>query len=237
MLVLAPIIGSFLGVILRRQGSARAWAWGRSACEGCGQAIAPYDLMPLLSFVVLKGRCRWCGTRIAWFHPAIEVAALAVAVWAISAGSGAWLVASCCLGWMLLALSFSDLDRYRLPDLLTLPLLLLGLAFTAVYAPNAIADHALAAALGYLLFRLIGALYQRLRGQAGLGQGDAKLVAAAGAWLGLYALPDLILIAAVIALIVALALRFAGYAIDARTRLPFGPFLALSTWLLWLYAT
>lgn len=237
MLVLAPFIGSFLGVVLRRDSAGRSWLWQRSACESCGTSLAARDLLPIVSFAVLRGRCRHCGSAISWFHPGIEVASLAVAFWAISAAHGAWLAASCGLGWVLVALTFSDLVSYRLPDILTLPLLVGGLIMIAVLMPAAMLDHALAAAVAYLGFRLIDEVYLRLRGQSGLGQGDAKLVAAAGAWLGLAALPYLILLAAVVALTVLLGLRLGGVAIHARSRLPFGPFLSLATWLLWLYAS
>jgi leader peptidase (prepilin peptidase)/N-methyltransferase len=236
MLVLAPIVGSFLGVMLRRQERDGQWVWGRSVCEGCRQAIAPYDLVPIVSFVALGGRCRQCGAPICLFHPGIELASVAVAAWAISAGDGAWLVASCLFGWLLLALACADFSSGQLPDVLTLPLLVLGLGYTALCMPDATTDHALACAAGYLLFRAVAALYERLRGHAGLGQGDAKLMAALGAWIGLAGLPDLLLIAAGTALVAALALRLAGYRIDARTRLPFGPFLAFAAWTLWLYA-
>ncbi|MCB8883207.1 prepilin peptidase [Acidisoma cellulosilytica] len=235
LLILAPVIGSFLGVIVRRLGTGQSIIWARSNCENCGVAIAFYDLVPLVSFLQLKGRCRHCRSRISFFHPAIEISAILVAVWAMTVDSGNGLIASCLLGWMLLGLALCDIARYRLPDGLTLPLLLAGLGATAMLMPEAVADHALAAALAYGLFRTIGWLYQRLRGLAGLGQGDAKLLAASGAWLGLFALPNLILIAAASALIFALLLKVQGRVIDRQTRLPFGPFIALATWLLWLY--
>lgn len=235
MLILAPIVGSFLGVIVRRLGTGRSAIRGRSACEDCGVTIASYDLVPLVSFLVLGGVCRHCRRPIALFHPAVETAAILVALWAMTAAGGVWLALSCGLGWMLLGLSLCDIAHYRLPDVLTLPLLLLGLAMTAAFLPAATADHALAAALAYALFRLVGWTYRRLRGIAGLGQGDAKLLAASGAWLGLAALPNLILIAAASALIFVLFLKARGRAVDTQTKLAFGPFIALATWLIWLY--
>jgi leader peptidase (prepilin peptidase)/N-methyltransferase len=235
MLVLAPIIGSFLGVVARRLDTERSILWGRSACESCGGTVAAFDLVPLVSFLVLRGRCRWCRARISLGHPAIEIAAIVVALWATTVDGGGRLVVSCLLGWTLLGLALCDFVRLRLPDAMTLPLLLAGLVTTAVWLPAALTNHALAAALGYGLFRLLGAVYRRLRGVSGLGQGDAKLLAASGAWLGVLALPNLILLAAASALVFALILKAWGRAIDMRTRLPFGPFIALATWLLWLY--
>ncbi|MCB8876966.1 prepilin peptidase [Acidisoma silvae] len=235
MLILAPIAGSFLGVIVRRLGTGRSPVRGRSACEACGVTIASYDLVPLISFAVLGGACRHCRKPIALFHPAVEAAAILLALWAMTVAGGVWLALSCGLGWMLLGLALCDAAQYRLPDALTLTLLIMGLAMTVAFLPAATADHALAAALGYGLFRLMGWIYMQLRGVAGLGQGDAKLLAASGAWLGLAALPNLILIAAASALVFALFMKARGKAIDAQTKLAFGPFIALATWLIWLY--
>ncbi len=135
---------------------------------------------------------------------AIELAAILVPLSAIIAGDGdgrLWLGAV--LGWGLLALAWIDAEHFWLPDVLTLPLIVLGLGATAVLEPEAITDHALGAALGYAAFRGVDWLYRRLRGRAGLGQGDAKLLAAAGAWLGAVALPSVVLVAATFGLGVA----------------------------------
>lgn len=236
MLLLAPVIGSFLGLVVQREAKGEGWIWGRSACSHCGGTIAARDLVPIVSFVLLRGRCRNCKTRIGWFYPAAELASLGIASWAVAVSGGALLVASCVLGWLLLALAYADVACYRLPDVLTLPLLLIGLGFTLLLQPDAASDHAAAAAIGYLLFRLVAAGYRRLRGVAGLGAGDAKLMAALGAWLGVAAIPTILLVAAGAGLAAALLLRFAGRPIDATTRLPFGPFLAAAGWGLWLVA-
>jgi leader peptidase (prepilin peptidase)/N-methyltransferase len=194
------------------------------------------DLVPLASWVALRGRCRRCGARLGWFYPAIELAALAVALGALAVDRGAavsvWL--DCVLGWWLLALGATDLRSWLLPDLLTLPLVLAGLAVTLWLDPAALLQSALGAALGYLSLRAIAWAYRALRGRDGLGEGDAKLLAASGAWLGIAALPQVVLAAAIGALLAALGLRLAGARIGARSALPFGPFLALATWVLWL---
>jgi len=96
-------------------------------------------------------------------------------------------------------------------------------------------EHALGAALGYLSLRVVASLYRALRGREGLGRGDAKLLAASGAWLGAGALPQVVLGAAVTGLFAAGCLRLAGIRLHAGSALPFGPFLALATWLVWLF--
>jgi leader peptidase (prepilin peptidase)/N-methyltransferase len=231
----APFAGSLLGVLVRRLPLGEKVGFARSTCETCKTPLGPRDLVPLLSYVFLRGRCAYCGAPIGRFHPAMELGAIAVPVWGVTVYQGASLGATCLLGWMLLALTVCDAQTLLLPDALTLPLLLLGLGATYELEPHALTDHALATAIGYLAFRGIDALYRWLRGRDGLGQGDAKLLAAGGAWLGLAALPNVVLIAALSGLLLAALMALCGGGLKAQTRLPFGPPLALAIWLVWLY--
>jgi leader peptidase (prepilin peptidase)/N-methyltransferase len=237
LLLAAPFVGSFLGSLIRRVPDGVPIAWGRSRCEQCGVGLRARDLLPLFSWFAARGRCRYCGHPLGWFYPGVELAALAVSGIAVLVDRGADVWLDCVLGWWLLALAWIDLRRWVLPDVLTLPLVLAGLAAAAVYDPEQIADHALGAALGYASLVAIAVLYRKLRGREGLGRGDAKLLAASGAWLGAAALPQVILFAALSALAVAACLRLAGVRLGARSALPFGPFLALATWALWLSAS
>ncbi len=234
-LLLSPFIGSFLGVLIRRLPLGRPVTVARSACEGCGRTLPARDLVPLLSFAMLRGRCRFCRAGIARFHVWIELAAIAVAAWAMQTVADlGTLWADCVLGWSLLALAWIDWDHLRLPDVITLPLAVLGLLATWWLDPDAAGDHALAAAAGYLAFRGVAWAYRMLRRREGLGHGDAKLLAAAGAWVGLAGLPTVVLAAAAIALGATLVQRLFGrHAAD--TPIPFGPYLALATWLVRLY--
>jgi leader peptidase (prepilin peptidase)/N-methyltransferase len=235
-LLAAPFAGSLLGVLIRRLPAGRPVAMARSACETCGATLGPRDLVPLASFLALRGRCRSCGAPIGWFHPAVELAALAVAAWSVAADADASLIwADCALGWTLLALAWIDVETFLLPDALTLPLILAGLAFTWFAAPDALADAAIGAAAGYASLRLVAWTYRRLRGREGLGAGDAKLFAAAGAWVGWPGLPQVLLAASVAGLALVLLQAAAGRRIDRATAVPFGPPLALGTWLVWLH--
>lgn len=238
LLLLSPFIGSFLGVLVRRLPAGRPVGLDRSRCDSCGTAIAPRDLVPFLSFALLRGRCRHCRTPIGWFHPAMEAAALLVATSAALANrtDPAWLAVSCVLGWTLLALALIDAGHLWLPDVLTLPLLLAGLAATAWLDPTALPDHAAAAALAFLAFRGIALAYRRLRGRDGLGEGDAKLLAALGAWGGTGALAPTVLGAALLGLALAgvTAFRHGRAGLD-QVRFPFGALLAAAFWLLWLW--
>lgn len=237
-LLAAPFVGSFLGVLVQRLPAGRSWAWSRSMCDHCGHVLGPAELVPLLSYAVLRGRCAGCGAPIGWFHPAIELAALAVAGLVTAAGDGtepSRLWPGCVLGWICLALALIDWRHFRLPDTLTLPLLLLGLLATAWRQPDLLFDHALACLLGWVAFRGIALLYRRLRGVDGLGQGDAKLLAAAGAWLGTLALPMVVCLAAVVTLLGVLApALWSWQKPDPRRRVAFGPGLAASLFGCWL---
>jgi len=233
---LAPAAGSFLGVVVRRLPEGRPIAAARSACEACGHVLGPLELIPLVSFAWQRGRCRHCGAPIAVAHPAIELAALAVAASTaavVPAGIDLWI--GCILGWWLLTLAWIDAASFRLPDVLTLPLLLAGLAEAFWREPDQLTARAGAAALAFGALWALAALYRRLRGREGLGMGDAKLLAAGGAWLGPAPLPDVLLLAACSALCYAMLLPLRGARITGTLKLPFGPFLAGAIWLVWLW--
>jgi leader peptidase (prepilin peptidase) / N-methyltransferase len=237
LVLISPFIGSFLGLVIRRLPDGSPIARGRSRCDICGTTLHARDLVPILSWVAAGGRCRYCREPLGWFYPGVELAALAVALIAVFTGGGQrdWL--DCILGWWLLALGWIDLRSWLLPDVLTLPLIIAGLAVAFMLDPDQLTQHALGAVLGYLSLVAIAALYRALRHREGLGGGDAKLLAASGAWLGAAALPQVILIAALSALAAAACLRLAGIRLGIHSALPFGPFLALATWLLWLFGS
>jgi leader peptidase (prepilin peptidase)/N-methyltransferase len=236
----APFVGSFLGVLVRRLPKGRPIAAARSCCEACGHTLSPLELIPLVSFAAQRGRCRACGAPIAWTHPAIELAALGVAALAACViPAGAWpgdalLWVSCGLGWWLLTLAWIDAETFLLPDALTLTLVLAGLAEAWWLDPSDVFDRAEAAASGAICLYALAYVYRRLRGRDGLGRGDAKLLAAGGAWVGLAALPWAMIAGAMLALGWAGVLRLRGIALSGSTKIPFGPFLATGIWLGWL---
>ncbi|MCE2574228.1 A24 family peptidase [Komagataeibacter sp. FNDCR2] len=243
-LLVAPFMGSFAGVLIMRLPQRRPVLHGRSACDSCNVTLGPHELLPLLSYGMQRGRCRTCQAPIGFFHTAVELGALMVAVAVIGLRGHTPLPpdmtrlwAGCILGWTLLALGWIDLRTLRLPDALTLPLVPGGLLVCELVEPAALVDHALAAVMGYAGFRLVAWAYRSLRGYDGLGQGDAKLLAAAGAWIGSAQLPVLVAGAAIVTLLAAgvtylIAPSAAG---AARTlRIPFGPGLGVVLWVLYL---
>ncbi len=234
LLVLAPVIGSFLGVVVRRLPEGRAIAWSRSHCEECQAMLRIRDLVPIVSWLAARGRCRYCGAKLGLFYPLIEIMALLIALISLALDGFPRVWLDCLLGWWLLALSWIDLRHWLLPDLLTLPLVVLGLLAAAVLDPGALLDRTLGAALGYLAMRAVALVYRAIRRREGLGGGDAKLLSAAGAWVGASALPQVILVASLAALAAAAVLHLRGARLNAQSALPFGPFIGLAMWAVWL---
>ena len=235
-IVVAPFIGSFLGVLILRLPEGESVIWGRSRCPACRRRLDHTDLVPVISWLAARGRCRSCSARVSLFYPGIEIAATGVALWAagtVPAGGVLW--ATCILGWTLLTLAVLDWQHLILPDPLTLPLLVLGLVIAGLSDEVALVDHLIGAAAGVTSFFLIADLYRRMRGREGLGAGDAKLFGAAGAWVSWVGLPGVSIWASATALCAVLARAASGTAVSATEQIPLGTFLCLGIWLVWLY--
>jgi leader peptidase (prepilin peptidase)/N-methyltransferase len=232
----ALCVGSAIGGFTSREPADRAVWWrGRSACGTCGTTLGAFDLVPIASWIALRGRCRHCGAPIPLWYPAVEATALAIALvaFALLPTPLAWLAAV--LGWWLLLLALIDLRELILPDALTVPLIVVGVLLSATLpgpAPS-LRDSLLGAAAGFGALALVAWAYRVLRHREGLGLGDAKLFAAGGAWLGVMRLPELLLLAAMLGIAHALA---AGAWRRPDKLVPFGPALALAFWLVWLAA-
>lgn len=235
LLLAAPFVGSFLALVACRLPAGQTIVFGRSRCSSCARTLSLGDLFPIASWLMTGRRCRGCKTPISAFYPFVEFAALVVAVWSLAALPLDLVPLGCLLGWCLLLLAVIDSRTLTLPDELTLPLIAAGLLATWAMTPDRLFDHVLGAALGGAALWLIAALYYRMRGREGLGLGDAKLLAAAGAWLGWQGLGSVILIAAVSALVLILGRSAMGHRLSSEDPLPFGPFLALGIWVTWLY--
>jgi leader peptidase (prepilin peptidase)/N-methyltransferase len=234
-IVAAPFVGSFLSVLAVRLPEGEDVVASRSRCRTCGTALTPLELMPVLSWLAQGGKCRTCATPIGWHYPVIELAALGIAVWAAFTMQGALLWISVALGWTLLALAAMDLRALVLSDYLTLPLIATGLAVIAWLDIERVPNHLAAAALGGLLIVAVAWAYRRLRARDGLGMGDAKLMAAAGAWVGLEGLGAVMLYGVAVTLILVLVKSASGDKVAAETAVPLGAGLAAGLWLVWLH--
>ncbi|MHC9245585.1 prepilin peptidase [Aeromonas jandaei] len=207
----------------------------RSACPHCGHAITALENIPLLSWLWLKGRCSECQAPISARYPLVELltALLSVAVaMVISPGWGA--LAALLLTWVLVALTFIDLDKMLLPDQLTLPLLWGGLLFNLSGGFAPLADAVIGAMAGYLVLWSLYWAFKLLTGKEGMGYGDFKLLAALGAWLGWQALPIILLLSSLVGAIIGISL-IALRKHHQGNPIPFGPYLAIAGWiaLLW----
>jgi leader peptidase (prepilin peptidase)/N-methyltransferase len=230
------IIGSFLATIVSRWPRGASVVTGRSRCDGCGRALGIVDLVPLLGWLVARGKCRACGARIDPVHPLIELGC------ALIGGFCAWAFPPLPTllfaggGWLLLTLAVLDARHLWLPDALTLPLAGLGLTLGDWVLPAPFPDRLIGAVAGAGLLALLALAYRHLRGRDGLGLGDAKLLGAIGAWLGWQALPFVLLIGSAAALLWLLIQRLRGKALDAQTRVPLGTFLCLAVVPAWAIA-
>ena len=236
LVVAGLLVGSFISVIAMRYPAMRGVVLGRSVCSQCGRQLAARDMVPVISWIMQGGKCRYCRRPISVMYPTLEIGALAVPLWAATEVDGWLLWVSCALGWALLALSAIDFRRYVLIDALTGPIAAGGLGVAFVLSPDLLLHHAIGVGAGFLTFATVAAAYRRVRGREGLGLGDAKLLAAAGAWVSWWGLPTVVLIASSVGLAAILASHWmSGKPLSAAARLPFGPWLALGLWITWLY--
>ena len=230
---LSPILGSFIALAAIRMPQGRPIVLGRSACDHCHRALHPTELVPLLSFLFLRGRCRTCHAPIPRTHVLVEALSLAAALWAGLVFAGPMVLISALYAWQLLLLAALDVRHLWLPRVLTLPLAATGLAVSA--ARGELSAGAIGAAAGFAAMALIAAGYRRLRGWEGLGGGDAYLLGGVGAWIGWVGLPSALLVASASGLAFAGLAKLAGRPIATDQPLPFGAFIGFGGWIVWLY--
>ena len=207
----------------------------RSCCRDCGVLIKAWQNIPVLSYLILKGRCSNCGSRISLQYPLVELISGILSCWVvIYFGFSYAALAALILTWALIALSVIDLKETLLPDDITLPLLWLGLLINlnGLFVP--VSDAIIGAAAGYLILWSVYWLFKLLTGKEGMGYGDFKLLAMLGAWLGWQALPAVILLSSLVGALVGISMvLFVGH--DRRIPIPFGPYLAAAGWIYLLY--
>ena len=207
----------------------------RSACPHCGHRITALENIPVLSYLVLRGKCSNCKAPISARYPAIEALTGALSAAVVWHTGGGWLGLACLVfAWLLVAMTFIDVDTQLLPDDLTFPLLWLGLLVNLNGAIVPLRDAVIGAAAGYLVLWAIYWLFKLATGKEGMGYGDFKLLAALGAWLGWAMLPTIILLSSVVGALVGISLIvFAKH--KRGTPIPFGPYLAAAGMIAMLY--
>jgi len=246
--VVGLCIGSFLNVVIHRLPKMLEQGWAdqcaelagnepperpaynlfapRSACPHCGHGIGALENVPVVSYLLLRGRCKHCAKPISARYPLVEITAAAFGV------AAAWhfgptyqSIAVAGLLWVLLALSAIDIDTQLLPDNLTLPLLWAGLIVNAFGLLVPLPDALWGAVAGYLVLWAVYWLFKLVTGKEGMGYGDFKLLAALGAWLGWQMLPVIILFSSVVGAVVGI-LMIVLRGRDRTIPIPFGPYLA-----------
>lgn len=202
-----------------------------SRCGNCGTAIKPWQNIPIVSWLILKGKCGSCQTSISIRYPLVELlTGVLFAVVAYQYGWSAVTVWGCVLTAFVIALTFIDADTQLLPDQLTLPLVWLGLLFNWQTQFVSLEQALLGAVAGYMSLWTLSNAYKLVRGIDGMGGGDFKLLAAIGAWTGLKSLPLIVLVAAVVGIVAALVKRVAK-----QQPMAFGPCLAIAGWLVFVW--
>jgi leader peptidase (prepilin peptidase)/N-methyltransferase len=255
-LVFGLLVGSFLNVVILRLPARLEWQWKQDArellgqtayepappgivvesshCPKCSHKLAPWENLPLLSFLLLRGRCRACKTPISWQYPLVELMTgllFAACVWRFGATNEAFM--AMVFTGMLVAAAGVDLRTTWLPDQLTLPLLWLGLLASTITMFVDPVSAIFGAAAGYLSLWLVYQGFKLATGKEGMGYGDFKLLAALGAWCGLKAILSILLISSVVGAIIGSAFLLARGK-DRSTQLPFGPYLAIAGWIVFV---
>ncbi|OWF88700.1 prepilin peptidase [Yersinia entomophaga] len=243
LVILGLCIGSFLNVVIHRlpimlknnKHHEFNLCIPRSYCPHCHHSLKWHDNIPIFSWFLLKAQCRHCQNKISLRYPMIELATVALTLFiSMIIPAGYTLLAALVFTWVLIALTAIDIEHLLLPDNLTLSLLWGGLIFHLFDQTLALSDAVIGAVGGYLVLWCLYWAFWLTTHREALGYGDFKLLAALGAWLGWMELPALLLIAS----LAGSSFTFIAHLLRNRplsAPLPFGPFLALAGWLLFLH--
>lgn len=214
------------GEAMPQAGETLSLAKPRSRCPHCGHQITALENIPVLSWLVLRGKCSGCHAPISARYPIVELMTGIISVYtALHFGPGWQALAGLGLLWALIALTFIDYDTQLLPDAITLPLLWAGLAFNLFGTFVDLKSAVIGAMAGYLSLWSVYWLFKLATGKEGMGYGDFKLLAALGAWLGWQMLPAIVLLSSLVGAIVGIALIVVARH-GRNVPIPFGPYLA-----------
>lgn len=225
--ILGLIWGSFVAALCSRWPNGESVATGRSRCDKCGEQIAPRDLIPVFSYLLLKGRCRYCAQAIGLLPFIVELTAALLGVSPLLFLPDTQAVAAALFGWVLLPLVLLDHQHLWLPNRLVFLLAVTGFLIGPLLTPEiAMLDRITGLFAGFLSLEIVRQVYRYFRKREGMGAGDAKLFAALATWLGWQLLPMTLLLASMIGIISFLASVFTRA--NPRSVLPFGVYLAVA---------
>ena len=204
----------------------------RSRCPHCQHAITVWENIPVISWLMLKGKCSACGVKISARYPAIELlTAVMTTIIALMLPPSLWAIAVIFFSFALIALTFIDIDTMLLPDQITLPLMWVGIAAALVgLSPVSLQDAIIGAMVGYLSLWSLFWCFKLITGKEGMGYGDFKLLAALGAWLGWQSLPFVVLLSSLVGAVCGIILLRVQRS-DSQTPFSFGPYLAMAGWI------
>ncbi len=222
------IIGSFLNVVIYRLPDNQSIVSPPSHCPICGKPIKPYDNIPLLSYIILRGKCRYCGSRISLRYPAVElITGLTAAGLFIKYGFNVDFIVFFILSACLIAITFIDIDYRIIPNTISYPGIIIGFAASFFVSINNPINAAIGILTGAGILFSTAFIYKAVTGVEGMGMGDVKLMAMIGAFLGWEAVLYTIIISAFIGSIVGVLLvLLAGK--GRRYAIPYGPFISAS---------
>ncbi len=225
--VLGLAVGSFLNVCIYRLPRQESLAWPASHCTACGRPLQWYENIPVISYLALRGRCRTCGERISVVYPLIEIAASVIAVgWYEQFGLSALFAARLLFAFAMLVLFVIDLRHHILPNVITVPGIVVGVAFSFFGPPGWVASI-LGLLLGGGALWLLAEAWFRLRHEEAMGFGDVKMLAMIGAFLGWKSMILTLVLGSFLGSVIGIGLMAAGAA-SRKSQLPFGTFLALA---------
>lgn len=227
------LAGSFIATVVARFGSGGSALAGRSRCDGCGAPVPAGRLIPLVSFAVQRGRAQCCGAAIDRLHPFTEAAAGGIGV-VSGLLAPPFVLGAATFGWLLLTLALIDARYFVLPDRTVALLAGTGLLASLLAGSPPPATALIGIATGFVALEGVRLFYLKWRGRDGIGQGDPKMFAAIGAWVGWEHLPTVLLGAALAGLLFASFRSFGPRRIGWSDRLPLGTLLALAAWPAWL---
>lgn len=228
--ILGAILGSFIAALVSRWPQGKSVLTGRSHCDSCCQALSPWQLVPVLSYIALRGRCTTCGAPIDRDSLTIELAGSVIgglALWLQPGWSG---LAVATFGWLLLPLAWLDVRHFWLPHPLTAALAAGGVIAGLAQIEPDWSSRLIGCGAGYATLALIALAYRALRGREGLGGGDPLLFGAIGLWLGWERLPLVLMLASGVGLALALLWHWRGHRLTSAMRFPLGTLLAGAAW-------
>ncbi len=256
--VLGLLVGSFLNVVIYRYPNRLKYQWSvqshewihgeeysepeppgiikpPSHCSKCKAPVRAWQNIPVLSFLLLGGKCANCKTKIGWRYPLVELltgvmSAMVIHHFGFSLAGALGVL----LTWVLVALAFIDFDHQLLPDDLVIPTLWLGLGISIIPVFASPQNSIIGAIAGYLVLWSVFQLFKLATGKEGMGHGDFKLLALFGAWLGWQYLPQIVLVSTLLGSVIGITL-IATKKSKAGSAIPFGPYIAIAGWLAMLY--